>query len=164
MRGGTRGRAYGAGAAPAISIHPPRAGWDVYLIVPIDTILISIHPPRAGWDWIIRDPRTMQPVISIHPPRAGWDHRCPRYKRLWVDFNPPTPCGVGPPVSRRRPGAGRDFNPPTPCGVGRFAPGRGSRWYAISIHPPRVGWDRLRVAQCLRAPVFQSTHPVWGGT
>ena len=34
----------------------------------------------------------------------------------------------------------------------------------ISIHPPRVGWDLGVVPAALQAALFQSTHPVWGGT
>ena len=39
-------------------------------------------------------------------------------------------------------------------------------WYAdtISIHPPRVGWDGSGDDMVLDMPLFQSTHPVWGGT
>ena len=36
-------------------------------------------------------------------------------------FNPPTPCGVGPPVVPLQYGS-THFNPPTPCGVGRYTP------------------------------------------
>ena len=35
---------------------------------------------------------------------------------------------------------------------------------SISIHPPREGWD-FAVPDCISAiEVFQSTHPVRGGT
>ena len=33
--------------------------------------------------------------ISIHPPRAGWDPCIGHVLQRRVDFNPPTPCGVG---------------------------------------------------------------------
>ncbi len=146
-------------------------------------------------------------VISIHPPRVGWD--CSRYHSQCArwHFNPPTPCGVGPfqKFSARLP---FHFNPPTPCGVGQEAETDGCsrtrfqsthpvwggtpvmysavRMEGISIHPPRVGWDRpctsrhkrktdfnpptpcgvgqARTAQGLTANAFQSAHPVWGGT
>ena len=168
-----------------ISIHPPRAGWDLPDFPAIITsglfqsthpvrggtgterrrsgrILISIHPPRAGWD-----PRLynvyLPHLISIHPPRAGWD--LPN-KPVWVvafHFNPPTPCGVGLVDDQQ------------------IAPVR-----VISIHPPRAGWDRCGtspqaepedfnpptpcgVGRSTFAPPgspteFQSTHPVRGGT
>ncbi len=101
-----------------------------------------------------------------------------------------------------------DFNPPTPCGVGRVAhdyypclllfqsthPVRGGTrprtcscgCSCISIHPPRAGWDAAQLRQptepnnsnpptpCGVGPSksvvksrkrrFQSTHPVRGGT
>ena len=123
---------------------------------------ISIHPPRAGWDLTTRE--VIKVIkISIHPPRAGWD------SRIWTNggngsnFNPPTPCGVGPycvtpytgssrfqsthPVrggtrsyDQRQRGSG-NFNPPTPCGVG----------------PESAREDFI-------STLFQSTHPVRGGT
>ena len=34
----------------------------------------------------------------------------------------------------------------------------------ISIHPPRVGWDSSFSIRPLSLYIFQSTHPVWGGT
>ena len=34
----------------------------------------------------------------------------------------------------------------------------------ISIHPPREGWDRLVWPWNCRRDIFQSTHPVRGGT
>ena len=77
--------------------------------------------------------------ISIHPPRVGWDGRKRVELLLLHNFNPPTPCGVGPangksaqcsptfqsthPVwggtySTSSISICPDFNPPTPCGVG----------------------------------------------
>ena len=57
-----------------------------------------------------------------------------------------------------------NFNPPTPCGVGlvvAIAVGMSSY---ISIHPPRVGWDGSFDYDKAVLMAFQSTHPVWGGT
>ena len=34
----------------------------------------------------------------------------------------------------------------------------------ISIHPPRVGWDHSQAGRRDKIKIFQSTHPVWGGT
>ena len=56
--------------------------------------------------------------ISIHPPREGWDRVRGTEAVDHVNFNPPTPRGVGRAASRN--------------------------WEAtlrISIHPPREGWD-----------------------
>ena len=79
-----------------------------------------------------------------------------------------------------------NFNPPTPCGVGHGDFSQDDIFDIISIHPPRVGWDPIvgkkSVIICDFNPptpcgvglllslyqssslLFQSTHPVWGGT
>ena len=79
---------------------------------------------------------------STHPTRGGTPDN-PERRRNLIDFNPPTPRGVG-----LWPGECTHlfityFNPPTPRGVGhenlivvRQLP------IIISIHPPRVGWDK----------------------
>ena len=79
-------------------------------------------------------------IISIHPPRAGWD-------------------SVGYTLLRRPP----YFNPPTPCGVGRGYDFVTWKYY-ISIHPPRAGWDIIFIKDFSAQVLFQSTHPVRGGT
>ena len=94
VRGGTSSQWPDCRPAP-VSIHPPRAGWDLLpgghvLFVEMfqsthpvrgGTLLavvqppegnVSIHPPRAGWDVKERTYQTRF-VVSIHPPRAGWD-------------------------------------------------------------------------------------------
>ncbi len=77
-----------------ISIHPPRVGWDNVRDCDVSRGDISIHPPRVGWDTAAATIcKTI--TISIHPPRVGWDFASLlRFTRL-MDFNPPTPCGVG---------------------------------------------------------------------
>ena len=58
----------------AISIHPPREGWDGERCRrKHDSITISIHPPREGWDEVDND-AYFYITISIHPPREGWDN------------------------------------------------------------------------------------------
>ena len=79
--------------------------------------------------------------ISIHPPRAGWDNL------IAADTRQPN-----------------HFNPPTPCGVGLAMPEHHGQRHHISIHPPRAGWDRMRRSAIHAGIVFQSTHPVRGGT
>ena len=94
VRGGTHKRNTFA-KVPAISIHPPREGWDTLTLsaaaqlqafqsthpVRGGTIRqfkrrfdhpISIHPPREGWDAAGGCGYTVG-GISIHPPREGWD-------------------------------------------------------------------------------------------
>ena len=39
-----------------------------------------------------------------------------------------------------------------------------TQFTTISIHPPRVGWDYFIEIPPCNICVFQSTHPVWGGT
>ena len=102
---------------------------------------ISIHPPRAGRD-VFRPVLGVVIEISIHPPRAGRDKSDMQGATRYGHFNPPAPCGAGPPaaenhfiafeaISIHPPRAGRDtvpagasisysnFNPPAPCGAGQ---------------------------------------------
>src|SRR5699024_2847372 len=108
-------------------------------------------------------------------------------KTVWdyVDFNPPTPCGVGPlTVEQAREWA--EFQSTHPVWGGTETGANNRVCARISIHPPRVGWDcrsRRRASSawhfnpptpCGVGPrpneamtpfvIFQSTHPVWGGT
>ena len=78
--------------------------------------------------------------ISIHPPLVGWDQKSQTRSLPDMNFNPPTPCGVGQPVCIR-PCSCHHFNPPTPCGVGLLILYPNSFSISISIHPPLVGWD-----------------------
>ena len=72
VRGGTC-TGTGTGSTKAISIHPPREGWDAGKAAPAPaTVAISIHPPREGWD-LCRFCPAWGRGISIHPPREGWD-------------------------------------------------------------------------------------------
>ena len=41
---------------------------------------------------------------------------------------------------------------------------RKSEMSQISIHPPRVGRDGMKLLVEAKMSVFQSTLPVWGGT
>ena len=56
-----------------ISIHPPRAGWDIEITVPLPPItkFQSTRPMRGGTRKVI--PAQTACRISIHPPRAGRD-------------------------------------------------------------------------------------------
>ena len=79
-------------------------------------------------------------LISIHPPRMGWDYRgCCGFVRV-KDFNPPTPHGVGQASGFTKTNL-INFNPPTPHGVGLQMLNNDVSIKAISIHPPRMGWD-----------------------
>ena len=102
------------------------------------------------------------------------------------DFNPPIPCGMGP-ASRKRFSTRSKFQSTHPVWDGTVGVWRFRTPTAISIHPSRVGWDRLRSPSPPRSVAisihpsrvgwddtdggivcwhgrFQSTHPVWDGT
>ncbi len=100
--------------------------------------LLSIPMYRSGTPGN-PDPDTLTP-ISIHPPLAGWDSPSGNSPEDCRYFNPPTPCGVGLHL-RCSLRFGFHFNPPTPCGVGR-------------LHGQRISYRTI----------FQSTHPLRGGT
>ena len=80
-------------------------------------VAISIHPPRVGRDQYTTCAAS-EGAISIHPPRVGRDGS--DYGPVWhiFDFNPPSPCGEGPPGPTPRTEPAADFNPPSPCGEG----------------------------------------------
>ena len=167
-----------------ISIHPPRAGRDVFRPVLGVVIEISIHPPRAGRDQVLRFPHAAQ-FISIHPPRAGrdCDHRH-RGCRRGISIHPPragrdrrgdrsyrTTCGF---QSTRpvRGGTGswwtvrrslRHFNPPAPCGAGPTV--EITDRPKGNFNPPAPCGAGLVVQPDKSKRIgFQSTRPVRGGT
>ena len=190
-----------------ISIHPPRVGWDTTeesggeshrdfnpptpcgvgpYKVSADWLLglfqsthpvwggtvfhdffggdvnISIHPPRVGWDpnRVLR--LWLLHSISIHPPRVGWDYRVSLLFLHRFYFNPPTRCGVGR-LGQFYYGGVKYFNPPTPCGVG-LDPNIQELPDTLfqSTHP--VWGGTISGGSLLLPDIFQSTHPVWGGT
>ncbi len=105
----------------------------------------------------------LEGLISIHPPLVGWDFSGITGFAPQADFNPPTPCGVGPPCHGKS-GNGHRISIHPPLVGWDSPPWPVSRPQAISIHPPLVGWDfQLRNWQ-RRKNRFQSTHPLWGGT
>ena len=122
-----------------ISIHPPRVGWDIFSAEGCGVPIISIHPPRVGWDECVQR-QSAEVEISIHPPRVGWD--CPLLASLsrLPNFNPPTPCGVGL-LSCLLNLPGQTFQSTHPVWGGTPRPLFSLCIEAISIHPPRVGWD-----------------------
>ena len=145
----------------------PRTPCGVRLESPVlvvNTTDISIHAPRAGFDLILFSARRVL-LISIHAPRAGCDAPfTPFPSPKTTHFNPRTPCGVRPfqvselccyylKISIHAPRAGCDVKHPD--GYGRSG---------ISIHAPRAGCD-LGIAGVQHIhQKFQSTHPVRGAT
>ena len=166
VRGGTKGTNEMA-LIIDISIHPPRAGRDPSPMTILPTIIsISIHPPRAGrdrlqiWSGFLRSisihppraGRDLPPVdvpfsliISIHPPRAGRDGMAALSKAGEMHFNPPSPCGEG----QNNVDMLIDsitFQSTLPVRGGTPFPIDLLAQVRISIHPPRAGRDRGRVA------------------
>ena len=156
-----------SGFLRSISIHPPRAGRD---LPPVDvpfSLIISIHPPRAGRDGMaalskagemhfnppspcgegqnnvdmLIDSITFQSTLPV---RGGTHSRCsvsvhPRY------FNPPSPCGEGL-LFQLIYWLKSEFQSTLPVRGGTAHPDEKFPGRLISIHPPRAGRDRGRVA------------------
>ena len=145
-----------------ISIHAPRGGSDVGLLVLLQIIWISIHAPRGGSDdgsYKIRLDK------SDFNPRSPWGERPIWFFCVNTLFN---------------------FNPRSPWGERRIAILRYALAIRISIHAPRGGSDRVwasfkalvqnfnprspwgeRLIVCVAlfmGAVFQSTLPVGGAT
>ena len=192
MRGGTELSACSASgpsisfpASTAISIHPPHAGRDFILCIiygliqnfnppapcgagppmtpsgPSYTLFQSTRPMRGGTQYAPKEPPVTE--ISIHPPHAGRDRHQATSQSQDQYFNPPAPCGAGPPDwNSHNAGAGfqstrpmrggtqfglsttlheHHFNPPAPCGAGRLENWFTSAAKGISIHPPHAGRD-----------------------
>ena len=79
------------------------------------------------------------------------------------NFNPPSPCGEGP---QRRPLETFCFyfNPPSPCGEGRIC--RYSPNGPAGFQSTLPVWGGTPIVACgyMMISIFQSTLPVWGGT
>ena len=56
-----------------ISIHAPREGSDLYLLMGFSFLDISIHAPREGSDVCSDRTVAARMTISIHAPREGSD-------------------------------------------------------------------------------------------
>ena len=147
-----------------ISIHPPRVGRDApgYRCF---FCLYNFNPPapggaglrmmtacirkaafqstRPGWGGTIhishfRGARW----ISIHPPRVGRDPSGARGPLEINYFNPPAPGGAGPDDAVTKAYVDR-FQSTRPGWGGTVGLQRQDGHTGISIHPPRVGRDRL---------------------
>ena len=146
--------------------------------------VISIHPPRVGWDWAgMLDGLAPGEFQSTHPVWGGTRARGRQKLRrvfqsthpVWGGTSCQSPAGVGKRISIHPPRVGWDqvsalccgdgghFNPPTPCGVGLdgLKSGGGDGIFQ-STHPVWGGTPWTRPWR--PGERFQSTHPVWGGT
>ena len=141
-----------------ISIHPPRAGWDLRSESQGGRDnAISIHPPRAGWDLVCCIIlRTTKEFQSTHPVRGGTVNGNGR--RTEQLFQSTHPVRGGTPVLAKSHPSQSHFNPPTPCGVGRLQV-QLCLFEHISIHPPRAGWDKPPSYTCLRINDFNPPTP-----
>ena len=135
------------GVVVNISIHPPRAGWDLVSLIrqavggdfnPPTPCGVgpavkhgdagtdrfqSTHPVRGGTTAAASCIRHRS--ISIHPPRVGWDLRRERRRTaVLISIHPPR---VGWDDHHRQPAARA----------------------GISIHPPRVGWDSTATSRAV---------------
>ena len=128
-------------ARDSISIHPPRVGRDLIMLI-IIWIFQDFNPPSPCGEGLLIYPNNVIAVWRFQSTLPVWGGTVTisASSRPSRNFNPPSPCGEGPLPGQPVP-ANRDFNPPSPCGEG---PGALSRTESSSI--------------------FQSTLPVWGGT
>ena len=167
-----------ADVLPRISIHAPRTGSDVSMII-MDgcCTCISIHAPRTGSDNRLHE-LLAKLAISIHAPRTGSDRRRPVVVHPDADFNPRSPHGerhvlfglfadeenfnprsphgerpAGSSSFRR---ASLNFNPRSPHGERRTAPRLSTSPFPISIHAPRTGSDAF---SCLAARAYSNFNP-----
>ena len=129
----TRGRS-------TISIHPPRAGWDMLQLsnLRLWERFQSTHPMWGGTRLYCTFCRFL-PFQSTHPMWGGTNGKDRVYQ--WDKFQSTHPMWGGTLFRMLESGAGGHFNPPTPCGVGR-----------------------VREILPLLSILFQSTHPMRGGT
>ena len=149
-----------------ISIHAPRTGSDAELNKSESMRGISIHAPRTGSD-LINEVLTYISVISIHAPRTGSDfswgctsncmgyfnprsphgeRRARKSKRaLPCYFNPRSPHGERREL-RNQARSEAHFNPRSPHGERLVARERCAACRCISIHAPRTGSDKQRIA------------------
>ena len=147
---------------------------------------VSIHAPRAGCDILMVVPAFFRAMFQSTHPGRGATHIIIYLNIIQICFNPRTPGGVRP-VCVRTPrgellfqsthpgrGATPETRPFTPA-HSKFQsthPGRGATYRAslfydlllVSIHAPRAGCDNTEPIKETPGTVFQSTHPGRGAT
>ena len=124
----------------AISIHAPRGGSDYCQGINRSFTRISIHAPRGGSDWFLR-----QADLEL------------------LHFNPRSPRGERPTLSKR------DvqlfiFQSTLPAGGATSFPVSDGVQTFISIHAPRGGSDFHHEPVFCQHNGFQSTLPAGGAT
>ena len=132
--------------SPCTYFNPPTP-WGVGLIFcrarGMVALFQSTHPVGGG------TPRPPGPGFligfqSTHPVGGGTCMPCPP-RFMTPDFNPPTPWGVGL-LSDFFDPAKPKFQSTHPVGGGTRHRSGSARLAAISIHPPRGGWDSSALA------------------
>ena len=168
-----------------ISIHPPRAGWDipptseggriknfnpptpcgVGLKSPEKSARASefqsTHPVRGG----TKSGDTCEETYlfqSTHPVRGGTFRDLVTPNDNVFQSTHPVRGGTG--CRRRRGGQRRISIHPPRAGWDEMRRLTEQAEDAISIHPPRAGWDLQQRPHHIGVKQFQSTHPVRGGT
>ena len=95
-------------------------------------------------------------------PRGGWDIPDALYADLvFISIHPPRRGWDR--TAPRSALATRNFNPPTPWGVGQFMTFIFAQFVLFQSTHPVGGGTRKRPGSSARS-IFQSTHPVGGGT
>ena len=160
-----------------------RSGTHVAQACKISKTFQSTHSMRSGThdDQLV----TIDDMISIHPLHAEWDQHGGILSRCHRNFNPPTPCGVGP-------GPSSTSSVPSTISIHPlhaewdnvswqatmedyisihplhaewdFLPGEIFDLIPISIHPLHAEWDILRILPDTDRLLFQSTHSMRSGT
>ena len=98
----------------------------------------STHPVWGGTSPCRKNPAS-QKFQSTHPVWGGT--KLPGISIVSNIFQSTHPVWGGTADLRISAKHLRDFNPPTPCGVGPVLFSELHFAFDISIHPPRVGWD-----------------------
>ena len=151
----------------------------------IEPRTISIHPPRAGWDRTKNRSHTR--ISYFNPPTPCGVGRCKRASgEVTPKFQSTHPVRGGTAASAEHDLRDYTFQSTHPVRGGTQASGLKGSNKGISIHPPRAGWDELVRGLIVRITdfnpptpcgvglrtgvlynllnIFQSTHPVRGGT
>ena len=134
-------------AAFSISIHPLRGEWDAFAEKLDKNKKISIHPLRGEWDQALCDKAFKKRFISIHPLRGEWDFTDDWYSKENMDFNPPTPWGVGRSEKIMKINW-KQFQSTHSVGSGTTEFLKSFGLSDISIHPLRGEWDLLQADVC----------------
>ena len=155
---------YMAGMSAGISIHTPHAGSDQFAIhINIMPFCISIHTPHAGSDTATSTTALIPPKFQSTLPMRGATVSLTVFLPVADNFNPHSPCGERPFISRHTfqgikfqstlpmrgatvcggflPTNLRDFNPHSPCGERRRSVRYADCGSTISIHTPHAGSD-----------------------